>query len=266
MTKKANMIFGVIAGASLITGSAMPALAAAESTSDNSSSYGDVEASGTVSHSDTVAVAADDIEGTFSYTQGEITPNSIIRDIFRKATAALCQATENPLVVNDPLEWKLTVSGDVDNSFTATVGELANEQSVSQTMTCSCGGNPSDGAATITAEVKGIPVSYLASRASASNDANTITFVSSDGTEIAMPLMYAVGHHAVISFEINDEDLSESVGGYNQLWMAATSANYFLRDVVEIRITTEDQVPDKPGENMEYPNSPNTGILASLAE
>ena len=133
-------------------------------------------------------------------------------------------------------------------------------------MTCSCGGNPSDGKAIITAEVKGIPVNYLAGRAGAHSDANTITFVSSDGTEVAMPLAYVIGHHGVISFEINGEDLSASVGGNNQLWMMKTPANYFVRDVVQIVVSTEDEAPAAPGTNDEHPNSPNAGILAGSQE
>ncbi|MEG0324805.1 MAG: molybdopterin-dependent oxidoreductase, partial [Raoultibacter sp.] len=100
---------------------------------------------------------------------------------------------------------------------TATVDELAADSAVEQVMTCSCGGNPSDGAAIITAEVKGIPISALLNRAGTLEGVNTIIFIASDGTEVALPLGYVVGRHAVISYQINDEDLSASVGGNNQL-------------------------------------------------
>ena len=51
--------------------------------------------------------------------------------MFRAATSALCNAT-NDLAVDNPLQWRLAVSGDVDNAFTATVDELAQEQAVQQ--------------------------------------------------------------------------------------------------------------------------------------
>lgn len=89
-------------------------------------------------------VKADASEGQFAWDQTTITPNSVIKEVFRAATSALCNAT-NDLAVDNPLQWRLAVSGDVDNAFTATVDELAQEQAVQQTMTCSCGGNPSDG-------------------------------------------------------------------------------------------------------------------------
>ena len=207
-------------------------------------------------------VKANAAEGTFAFDQTTITPNTTIASTFRPATATLCSATTDFAEVN-PLEWKLSVTGNVDNEFTATVDELAGEDSVQQTMTCTCGGNPADGRAIVTADVKGIPVTYLLDRAQAQAGVNTVTFVSSDGTEIAMPLSYVVAHHGVISYEVNGEDLSASVGGNNQLWLAGASANYFVRDIVEVRVTEEAEVPPAPGEGMEYPNSPNVGITAS---
>ena len=210
----------------------------------------------------TTVVRADASQGTFAFDQATITPNASIATTFRGATKVLCNATDDFAQVN-PLEWKLAVSGDVDNEFVAPVDELANESAVKQTMTCTCGGNPADGRAIVTAEVKGIPVPYLLERAETLPGANTLTFVSSDGTEVSMPLGYVVGRHAVISYQVNGEDLSASVGGNNQLWMTRTPANYFVRDVVEIRVSTEAQPPANPGEGMEYPNSPNVGILAA---
>ena len=206
-------------------------------------------------------VKANAAEGTFAFDQTTITPNTTIASTFRPATATLCSATTDFAEVN-PLEWQISVTGDVDNAFTATVDEMAAEESVNQNMTCTCGGNPADGKAIVNADVKGIPVTYLIERANPADGANTVTFVCSDGTEQAFPLGYVIGRHAVISYEVNGEDLSASVGGNNQLWMTATPANYFVRDVVEVRITKEDVPPANPGEDAEHPNSPNAGILA----
>lgn len=205
-------------------------------------------------------VRVDAAQGVFSFDQATVTPNSQIATTFRGATATLCSATDDFAQVN-PLEWQLAVTGDVNSEFVAPVDELANESAVKQTMTCTCGGNPADGRAIITAEVKGIPVTYLLDRAGARAGVNTVTFVASDGTQVAMPLAYVVAHHAVISYEVNGADLSASVGGNNQLWLTGTSANYFVRDIVEVRVTAEDVAPAEPGEGMDYPNSPNVGIV-----
>lgn len=210
-------------------------------------------------------VTESEVIGEFSYSQTTVTPNAEIQRYFQRAAQAICGATPG-FVAENPLGWKLSVSGDVDNAFTASVGELADEEAVKKVMTCSCGGNPVGGRAIITAEVKGIPVEHLLTRAQAHGDANTVTFISADGTETAFPLAYLIGRHAVLSYEINDEDLSASVGGNNQLWMTKTPANYFVRDIVSIVVSTEDEVPDTPGANDEHPNSPNVGILEGSQE
>lgn len=201
--------------------------------------------------------------GTFAYDQRTITPNEDIRKI-QGSSAVLCGAREASSYA-DPLAWEISVSGDVESAFSASVEDLVGEESVNQLMTCSCGGNPANGRAIVTAGVKGIPVEYLLARAGAAPTANTVTFVGADGTRVAMPLGYAIGRHAVLSCEINGEDLAQSVGGANQLWMAKTPGNYFVRDVVEIIVTTEDEadVPAAPGAEDEYPNSPNVGVLAA---
>ena len=210
----------------------------------------------------TVLVEADAAKGTFAWEQGVPASNAAIRDGFAPATATLCGATSS-LIATNPLQWELKVSGDVEHEFTATVDVMAADESVQQTMTCTCGGNPADGKAIVNADVKGIPVTYLIERANPADGANTVTFVCSDGTEQAFPLGYVIGRHAVISYEVNGEDLSASVGGNNQLWMTATPANYFVRDVVEVRITKEDVPPANPGEDAEHPNSPNVGMTTS---
>ncbi|MEG0323979.1 MAG: molybdopterin-dependent oxidoreductase [Raoultibacter sp.] len=262
MTSKKQLAVSAVATASMLFAGAAPALAASP---EQSGEHTQTIATGVAqSSSESAQRTVDASTAQVSWDQTTLTPNAIIRDVFRTATNALCNATTD-FAMDNPLQWRLTISGDVNHAFTATIDELAQEQSVQQTMTCSCGGNPSDGKAIITAAVKGIPANYLVGKAGAQSDVNTMTFVCSDGTEVAMPLAYVIGRHGVISYEINDEDLSASVGGNNQLWLAGTSANYFVRDIVEIRITHEDVVPANPGEGKEYPNSPNVGILGVSA-
>lgn len=204
-------------------------------------------------------------EGVFSYSQDVVTPNSVIRELFQKAVRVIC-GSQIPLAVENPLDWQISVSGAVDEAYTATIDELAGEESVQQKMTCTCGGNPTGGRAIVTADVKGVPVEAMLARAGVQSEANAVTFVAADGTKTTLPLGYVIGRHAVISYEINDEDLSASVGGNNQLWMTRTPANYFVRDVVEIVVSCEDELPAAPGEADEHPNSPNAGVLVGIQE
>ena len=48
--------------------------------------------------------------------------------------------------------------------------------------------------------------------------------------------------------------------------MTKTPANYFVRDVVEIVVSAEDEAPAVPGEADEHPNSPNAGVLTGAQE
>lgn len=203
--------------------------------------------------------------GTFSYDQTTVSP---VADIARLqgASDVLCGAKDVASAMDAAdLSWTITVTGDVDDEFTATVEELVGEDSVNRLMTCSCGGNPAGGRAIVTADVRGIPVEYLLARAGASASANTVTFVAADGTEVSMPIGYVIGRHGVLGCEFNGESIAEALGGGNQLWLAKTPANYFVRDVVQIVVSTEDEadVPAAPGSEDEHPNSPNAGILAA---
>ena len=259
--EKKRLAVNVVAAGSLLLAGATPFVDAASAYAAPDAAQPEVLVVESALESADV-MAADANQGRVSWDQATITPNSVIKAVFAKAVAVLC-GSHSALVVDNPLQWKLSVSGDVENAFTATVDELAQDQSVINTMTCTCGGNPADGRAIITAEVTGIPVNYLAGRAGATSECNTITFVASDGTEVAMPLAYVIGRHGVISYEVNGEDLSASVGGSNQLWLEGTAAKYFVRDIVEVRITAEDEAPAAPGEGKQYPNSPNVGMTAS---
>jgi DMSO/TMAO reductase YedYZ molybdopterin-dependent catalytic subunit len=263
MKQKRRALAGAALGVSMVMGSSLPAFAGDAPDTQTPATGPTLDQA---AQNQTVAdghVRLASVAGMFSYDQSTITPNSIIAQMFRKATATICNATDDFVAAN-PLGWQLSVSGDVGNAFTMDVGALASEESVKKVMTCSCGGNPADGAVIITAEVKGVPLYYLLSKSQASKDANTATFIASDGTKVAIPLGYAIGRHAVISYEINGEDLSASVGGNNQLWMTRTPANYFIRDIVEIRFTKEAAPPANPGENDVHPNSPNVGFLTGL--
>ena len=196
-----------VAAASLLMGGAAPMftadIAQAEETVSSTSSL-----AGSKDAAD--ASGAQASEGEFSWDQATVTPNWRIASLFRNAVANLCGSVAD-FSADNPLGWKLRVTGDVRNEFTATVDDMASEESVEDLMSCTCGSNPADGAAIVTADVKGIPVTYLLERADANDGANTITFVSSDGFEQAMPLGYVIGRHGVISYEINGEDLSASV-------------------------------------------------------
>lgn len=194
------------------------------------------------------------VQGTFAFTQDEVTPTAQIARALGGADKVLCGATQEALpstaqVVDDAADWQITVDGDgVQAACAVTLGELAQKGSQFTIMGCSCLGNPADGRATVNAAVTGVSVLDLLEAAGGfSGDSNAITFVSSDGYEVTLPLFYVLQRASMIVYQINGEPLSASVGGTNQLWLGSTSARYFASDVVEIRVTCEEEAPAVPG-------------------
>ena len=152
----------------------------------------------------------------------------------------------------------------MENPYEMTVAELQEDPAVqSVLMGCSCAGNPADGRASVNAEVTGVAVTVLVNKASAQSEANTIVFTSSDGYEVALPLQYVTQRYCPIVFDVNGSPIAESVGGTNQLWLGSTSAKYFARNIVSIRLETRDVLPDAPGSEdtgEDNANLPNVGV------
>ena len=90
--------------------------------------------------------------------------------------------------------------------------------------------------------------------------ANTVTFTAADGTVAAFPLDFLIEHHAILATKANGEDISQSFGGANQLWIGGLSGRHFIRDIVKIDFTDEEKVPDiEPmiQANGQFTNRPN---------
>ena len=94
--------------------------------------------------------------------------------------------------------------------------------------------------------------------------ANTLTITAEDGYQTSMPLSYALERDALLVYQIGGTPLSELQNSAVQLWMPSTVAKYFTRNVVDIQITTEEEVPalltDAPADG-ELVNRPNVAIL-----
>ena len=160
---KKNVLLGTMAATLVISGGGT-ALAeeAPQGASDASSASTKADAASGVAPSVNEAEAS---QGEFAYDQTAITPNSIIKDVFQRATAALCNATDD-FAVSNPLEWKITVSGDVDTAFEATVSEMAADAETRELiMACACSSNVAGGGAIANAEVSGVTLESLAAMA-----------------------------------------------------------------------------------------------------
>ncbi len=77
------------------------------------------------------------VEGSFSYDQGSLSSTSYIAEVFNKAAASLCASLPDyGIVQGSP---RVTVDGDVDNAFEATVDEMAEGKGAKTlVMACAC--------------------------------------------------------------------------------------------------------------------------------
>lgn len=211
-------------------------------------------------------VKSDKVNGIFTFTQEQVDSTDDIQKNLGTAPKYLCGANATEAGESVPLEdWAIEVKGDVGNAFTATYDELAEEyEAHAVVMGCACAGNPSDGAASANALVKGIPVLTLLEMSDPSVEANTVVFTSTDGYEVALPMSYLVQKYCPLVFDVNGAPLAESIGGTNQLWLGSTAASYFARDVVAISVEHRDTPPPSPSSDearASYVNVPNIGVV-----
>jgi DMSO/TMAO reductase YedYZ molybdopterin-dependent catalytic subunit len=210
------------------------------------------------------------VEGIFTFDQTSLSTNGEIKRALNDAAKYICGSQlvgDRAAEMESFLDWKINVEGAVGSQFTATLDELAEEGKARIIMGCSCAGNPAGGLSSVNADIVGITIESIMSRAVVDDSANTIVFTSSDGYEIALPLTYVKQRHSMIVYEINGESLNNSVGGANQLWLGSTSALYFARDIENIRFESRATAPPSPGTRDAdiYANSPGIGITYSGA-
>ena len=117
MSKKTNAIMGV-AGSALLLGS-MGASAALALADEQAAPVAGVEAAQQVTEG--ARQSAAEVLGTFSFTQTGVDSLDKIAKMARQ-TAYLCQSMPS-VGQADASQWAITVSGDVENAFTATKEE-----------------------------------------------------------------------------------------------------------------------------------------------
>ena len=261
MAAAAGMGAFVLAGAGLGTSTALAADAAA-----SVAETAQQPAVAQVSAAPTAGMQQlDVVEGTFAFSQGNVTPTAQVRRAFADAARYLCASEYMPAdEFGDALAWQLSVTSDTGTQMSATLGELAEDGAATITMGCSCSGNPAGGLASANVEVSGVTLASLMEQAGVTKAANTVTFTCADGYEVSLPLAYVTQRHALVAFSANGAPLSDSVGGTNQLWVGSTSARHFARDVVAVTFEARDaaDIPAAPGTAgaSEGVNLPNAGI------
>ena len=102
------------------------------------------------------------VQGAFSFTQDEVTPNGTISGVFNRAAAAVCASL--PTYVSAVQDLSISVGGSAaGNEFVGTVDEMASEEGAKAfLMACSCASNVAGGGAIANAEVSGVSLESIA--------------------------------------------------------------------------------------------------------
>ncbi|WP_302391677.1 molybdopterin-dependent oxidoreductase [Eggerthella sinensis] len=226
--------------------------------------------------SEQMRVSIENVQGTFAWNQGVTADNATLSQTLYQGSKYLCGAQgvegmseedasgERASSERVPSVRSIRVTGDVSHAFTASVDDFVKKAPVQKVMGCTCSGNPADGRASANAEVGGFQLAALINEADPLEGANTITFTSADGYEVALPLKYVTQRYCLVVTTVNGEDTAQAIGCANQLWLGSTAARAYARDVVAISITKEAEPPAAPGASPDA-NVPNVGVTKGAA-
>lgn len=267
---KRDAQLAIAGAAALVAAGVMPALALATTPAETVQATAGTQTAVAQEATQTIStqVKSDQVQGQFAFDQSTLTSNDAIKKAFAGTNAYLCNSLAGTDEASVPLDqWSITVNGDVSSEFTATLDELADEHALTVPMGCACAGNGADQRVVANAEVTGVTFIDIMRQAGVNPDANTVTFTSSDGYQVSLPLSYVKQRYTLIVYAVNGEPLENSMGGTNQLWLGSTSANYFARDITGITFEARDEAdipaaPGTPEAGDTYANSPNVGVLA----
>lgn len=233
MKKNMKLISGLTGAACLLSSMAVAEEAAAVTVSERAE--------------ETFAKVAN-VQGEFAFAQDTLTPPDEVFNLFGTAATYACAKPGFALNPSTREEHYINVGGKVKKNFTISAEQLAKMESQKRDLVCTCAMSPS----AAMASVRGVRVADLLAMADVEADANTITMKDAQGYGLAMPLSYVLEKDALLVYEIGDLPLETADGTQVQVWMPDTVAKYFTRQITEIELTAEAEVPAVEGVNPEY--------------
>lgn len=185
------------------------------------------------------------VQGTFAFSQNEITPSDELFNIFGATVESMCaKPTVASSVNNGHANYYVNVGGDIKKAYTVNITEMADD-AVRDVLVCSCATGPG----LAQAAVVGVPIDKVISMAELEDGVNTLTAIGADGYGVPMPLQYALDNKAMLVYEMNGDKIAD---GTTQLWMPKTVAAYFTRDVVSLQLTKEEVAPTVNTSGLDY--------------
>lgn len=255
--KEKQIISGVAGAVMMLSGCAaeipqdaqpqMPADTAAEPESAAAGKTVDGYVLTDLSHETPEYIRIANADGTFEFNQDVLSPKDDIFNLFGTALTGVC--AKPAFAVGDGEEavgdYYINVGGRVKHGYRVDLNGFKIKEET-KIMSCNC----ATGEGVATASITGVPLSAILELAGLENNANTVTVRGKDGFGIPMPLSYALDKEALIVYKINGEELPDHQN--TQLWMPGTVAKYFTRNIVDIEVTAEEEVPEVIEASDEY--------------
>lgn len=187
-------------------------------------------------------VEVSEVKGEFGFSQNTITPSDEIFNVFGTAITGLCAKPWFAFEEGNELvgDYYINVSGDMKRSYSVSLSDLKKTDHRTEMMKCSC----ATSTAIAQTYVTGIPMESILSLAELDEGVNTVTLTGSDGYSTVLPLSCVLNNNAMLVYQVGDKAFA---GGNNQFWMPKAAANYFTRNVVDIKVSREAEAPQLNG-------------------
>ena len=238
---KTKVFSGMLGMSVIVAGSGLASVAApanAESLTDGSdtnakhhATFDNAEVTQGTRVSDSGLVEVANVEGAFSFNQGVISPADDVFNLFGSVVTGLC-AKPIDSTYDQTSTYYINVGGDMIANRTI---DLSEENLTKQITMCAC----ATGAATAQAEVMGVKLSDILPLTDLDESVNTLQVTGSDGYVSELPLQFALEHEAMIAYQLNGQDMPNKT----QMWIPGAVAQYFTRDVVDVKVLSKDKVP-----------------------
>ena len=186
-----------------------------------------------------------EFEADFTYTQDRITESlddmfyvdwMYGQDDYRRYGAEWDDLPLDEELFNT---WEFTVDGEVENPTTFNLAELIETAPVvTRKMTQNCIVNPTGGSLIYSAEVTGIPLSWIFEQVGLKED-SVFMKVGTDGFEMSFPITYANNDAAMLAYELNGQRLSWALGYPLLAWFSGLPSSNDVKSVKYITVTNE---------------------------
>ena len=186
------------------------------------------------------------VKGEFSFRQDALVPADEVFSLFGTAATAACAKPGFAFGQASREDYYVNVNGKIKKAYTLSMKEIEKMNSVSRNMMCSC----AMGASVVSTRVTGVPLRNILSMAELEEGVNTITMRDADGYGLPMPLSYVMEKDAMLVYKVDGQSLPD--GQMLQVWVPDTVAKYFTRQVTEIELSAEENVPVVQGVQDKY--------------